>query len=448
MINKRWKVLKQSYKDRLKIMSRYIKEGEYVLDLGAGNLELVQFLPKKCNYDHVDLVKRNDKTILCDFNNNEYPPIKKYSTVICSGILEYLYCLEKFISRVCEYSDKIIISYAIYNDHLNDRIISGWVNNYTEDELETIFAKNNLVIKNKQKWGQQNIYHLEKVKYDYTDIGAICVNFFRPKETIKCISTLKKYAPGIKIYVGDQDKNNTELKTYCKKNNINHIPLKFDCGIGVGRNILIKHAKKDKMKFIFWGDNDFVYDHRFKLYHAKNVLSKVDNIGVVGGSLFKNNVLQHYERFLYYNKQQRMVISIPIEFTYTKSKILSGIPYYLCDMTFNFCLAKTEIFNNDVKWSENIKVRFEHNYFFIKLKEHSEYKVAYCPSMQTIHEHNPGNNSYNKYRNRDSDYNAYSKELELDTLIELGSDSCWNFVEKKVVPLKYMKRNYFKNKEI
>lgn len=298
-----------------------------------------------------------------------------------------------------------------------------------------------------------------KNKAKISDIGSIVINFLRPDVTIKCIKSLKMQTPDINIYVGDQDDNNAQLKNYCKENNINYIKLNFDCGIGVARNTLVESARKDGCKYIMWGDNDFVYDERFRVKNALNILDKDKKVGIVGGTILKNNIVQHYERVIYYNKFYQTACFIPLEYIYPKTYYANKIDYYYCDMTFNFCIARIEIFDKDVRWDDNIKVKFEHSFFFCKFLKHSKLRVAYCPSMMANHEHGRDDN-YAKYRYRVSDGEVYAKKLKMKTGFAIN-DKSWNHVTQDfmnfrqvtsesptyISALKYSLKNY-ENKNI
>lgn len=263
-----------------------------------------------------------------------------------------------------------------------------------------------------------------KYKGTISDIGSIVINFLRPEVTIKCLESLRNQAPHLKIYVGDQDDDNELLKDYCKSRKINYIKLPFDCGIGVSRNTLVEHAKSDGCKYIMWGDNDFVYDSRFRLQNALTILNKDKKVGIVGGTILKNEIVQHYERIIYYNKFYKTACFIPLEYTYPDAHYAKKVDYYYCDMTFNFCVARIEIFNEKVQWDNDIKVKFEHSFFFLKYLQYNKMRVAYCPSIMVKHEHGKCE-IYNKYRNRVSDGDIYAKKLNLKTGFAINEPS-WN----------------------
>ncbi|HED05563.1 MAG TPA: glycosyltransferase [Ignavibacteria bacterium] len=270
---------------------------------------------------------------------------------------------------------------------------------------------------------------------NYENVGSIVINLLRPDTTIQCISSLLKHANGIKIYCGDQD-GDLNLKKFCKSVDVRYIKLRKDCGIGVARNKLVEMALADGCEYFMWGDNDFIYNENLNLYHARAILEDNKGIGVVGGSLIEHNKVVHYEKYMYYDKKRRILTFVPINQCYPKTYIMNADPvtnktyylpgeisYKLCDITFNFCLAKKEVWrNNKIRWHNKIKVRFEHSYWFIMFQKYSKLKVAYCSSFQAIHKkfRTP---EYDKFRNRDSDSTIYAKALGIDVMFSIGEAS-------------------------
>lgn len=265
-----------------------------------------------------------------------------------------------------------------------------------------------------------------------SDVGVIIINFLRPQTTRDCIDSLLNVCPSIKIYLGDQDNNDNGLQEYSKEKGINYIPLDFDCGIGIARNKLVDEIIKDGCKYLMWCDNDFIFNEEFKLDNAITILENRDDIGVVGGSLLINGKLGHYEKIMLWDRKRNIAAFIPLNSTYPEPIYTNNVEHYDCDLVYNFCLAKTELFINNLKvrWSEKIKVRFEHSYWFFKLMEHTNVKVSYCPSMQAIHRH-VGNTEYDNFRKRDDDSDRFYEETGLKVNFSWG-EHAWDYKTGKV----------------
>lgn len=119
---------------------------ESVMDLGAGAMSLKKFIGDHVTYYPVDYCKREEHTIVCDFENHEFPE-QKVDCVVASGILEYITDLEWFVERMCACTQSVVISY-IPIEVLRDfsvRQHEGWRNNCTIVQLINLFYKHNFI---------------------------------------------------------------------------------------------------------------------------------------------------------------------------------------------------------------------------------------------------------------------------------------------------------------
>lgn len=263
----------------------------------------------------------------------------------------------------------------------------------------------------------------------YNKIGIIIINFLRPDSTIKCVDSLLKQCPDINVYLGDQD-DNSVLKGHYKQENIKYCPLPYDCGISYARNTLVTQAISDGCDYFMWADNDFIFDNQLNLDHTINILKNDPKIGVVGGSLRVRGSMGHYERFMYYDEERGVLLFIPIEYTHPVPKQIGKVKYFDCDITFNFCVARKEVWQNPrVRWNENIKVKYEHSTWFILLKKHSYWRVAYCPSFNAMHVHT-GTNQYKNFRFRTTDEDEFARFFKLKGMFAIG-ESGRDFTTKR-----------------
>lgn len=80
---------------RLKVASRLIDIEKFntVIDLGAANERLREFLPNKICYIPVDYVKYSNETLLCDLNKYKFPVINSNPETTCIFSVENIqYC--------------------------------------------------------------------------------------------------------------------------------------------------------------------------------------------------------------------------------------------------------------------------------------------------------------------------------------------------------------------
>jgi len=132
-----------SWDERNKRIGSFIPEGSSVLDLGSGAMTLRQHLKPGCSYQPCDVVQSAPEVIHCDFNAAIYPKLPKtYDYVVCSGILEYMRDEIDFLSRIQTYGKTIILSYnpIAPGETKFSRLGKGWVNHFTQEELEALFT--------------------------------------------------------------------------------------------------------------------------------------------------------------------------------------------------------------------------------------------------------------------------------------------------------------------
>jgi len=133
------------------------------MDLGCGKMYLRNFL-KNNYYIPVDYTKRDDDTIICDFNKKEFPDINADICFI-SGCLEYIEEYSWFINKVCNNSNRVILSYCT-TDEFPDLVLRksySWVNHLSEQTIRLLFDKNSFgLIKTDKSHNKDQIFIFEK----------------------------------------------------------------------------------------------------------------------------------------------------------------------------------------------------------------------------------------------------------------------------------------------
>jgi hypothetical protein len=140
----RWKdssQLRPAWEPRAKAAARFIQPGKKVMDLGCGNMAIERYLPVDCGYIPVDLVSRDSRTVVCNFNRGEFPEKGDAQLIICLGLLEYMVDIESFIERLSTYELPVILSYAPTDltEHI-DRQSAGWLNHLDANTLRNMIA--------------------------------------------------------------------------------------------------------------------------------------------------------------------------------------------------------------------------------------------------------------------------------------------------------------------
>lgn len=133
--------------------AKRVPAGARVLDLGCGSMAIERHLPAACSYLPCDLVARDQRTIVCDFNASEIPDEAwTCDRILALGLLEYIVDLPTFIDRLALTGKPLIASYSP-TDFIDGarRAELGWLNHYSTEQLRGIFGRKGLAIKSTEQ---------------------------------------------------------------------------------------------------------------------------------------------------------------------------------------------------------------------------------------------------------------------------------------------------------
>ena len=138
-----------AWDSRNKTIAGFVPSGSSVLDLGCGAQTLRKYLPPGCVYQPCDLVKSTPDVILCDFNAGIYPKLrKKFTHVVCSGVLEYVRDHDRFLTECISLGEVVILSYnpRLPRTSKLQRMANHWINHFSRRELESTFEANGCAV--------------------------------------------------------------------------------------------------------------------------------------------------------------------------------------------------------------------------------------------------------------------------------------------------------------
>lgn len=161
----RWensKELLENWNERTCLMAKMIPGNAKIIEFGAGNMVLKNYLPSNCEYQGSDLVKRSPGMKVCDLNEGIDFSLGPYDTAVFSGVLEYVYDIDKIFEQLNGEIQRVVLSYACYDHFPANRERMGWLSDYKKEELERVFHKYNYEIKSYQEWKRQSVFKLEK----------------------------------------------------------------------------------------------------------------------------------------------------------------------------------------------------------------------------------------------------------------------------------------------
>ncbi|HKY90851.1 MAG TPA: polysaccharide pyruvyl transferase family protein, partial [Nevskiaceae bacterium] len=128
---------------RSELAARFVPAGATLMDIGCGKMAIEQFLPNGCTYIPVDLVRRDDRTIVCDLNAGEYPPADGVTHVSVLGVVEYLKDPAAFFRWLDGVPARRLVLSYIPGDRgmpVERRREAGWINDLSRDDVVRLAA--------------------------------------------------------------------------------------------------------------------------------------------------------------------------------------------------------------------------------------------------------------------------------------------------------------------
>jgi hypothetical protein len=140
--------LEAAWNQRAQVAADLIPAGATVLDLGCGSMALERYLPPACTYLPCDVIARDQRTLVHDFNAGEFPMTDEATHITVLGVVEYLYDVPAFLRHLGACARPVVLSYnpADLAPHL-DRAALGWVNHLRLSELEQALGEAGLAVR-------------------------------------------------------------------------------------------------------------------------------------------------------------------------------------------------------------------------------------------------------------------------------------------------------------
>lgn len=162
----RWgqdKSLFSSWNDRTQLLANHIQPNSRVLEFGSAKLVLKAMLPYGCVYYNSDLVSRDKDTLVIDLSQ-ELPEVPIVDYIVFSGVLEYLFDVEKVLVHLARFTDNFVFSYATTDafPEIKTRRFHGWVSDLKKDNVEDLGKALGRKIEIIGFWKQQTLFHFYK----------------------------------------------------------------------------------------------------------------------------------------------------------------------------------------------------------------------------------------------------------------------------------------------
>ena len=124
-----------------------------VADLGCGTMQLEKMLRPDTAYLPVDVINRDNRTVVVDFNQGLLPPVVAAVSAALLGIVEYIHDVTALLTQCRERFQTIVIAYncADAANPITERRMHAWVNDLGREAIEAIFLASGWQIANRIK---------------------------------------------------------------------------------------------------------------------------------------------------------------------------------------------------------------------------------------------------------------------------------------------------------
>lgn len=153
----------QAWRSRIEFMASLINDERTVLDLGCGQMWLKEYIEPNKIYISSDMYKRDENTIVCDYNAGEFPDVSA-DVVVISGVVEYMDHPLELLMHARKISPRVLVSYVSVEeqDNLKDRTLLGWRNHLSKDQFIELAGSAGLKVKSVQKIENNIIFELRR----------------------------------------------------------------------------------------------------------------------------------------------------------------------------------------------------------------------------------------------------------------------------------------------
>jgi hypothetical protein len=169
---KRWsdrQNLEASWESRTRKAAALVPANSRVIEFGAGNRRLERYLDPSCTYVASDIVDRGPGTILYDLNRRPLPDLGEsgYDVAVILGVLEYLRDVPAVIDWLAKYVGVCVLSYVCTESNRYSlrarwesfkRLRAGWMNNYREDEISSLFRERGFALAHVESWDGNRLF--------------------------------------------------------------------------------------------------------------------------------------------------------------------------------------------------------------------------------------------------------------------------------------------------
>jgi hypothetical protein len=158
-----------SWESRNKQLATLVPGNSRVIEFGAGKRVLERYLDPSCTYVPSDIIDRGPGTIICDLNQRPLPDLgsSAYDVAVFSGVLEYVRDVPAVLDWLTKHVTVCVLTYAPAKAKGRSprglletvaRLRHGWMNNYREEELRSLFCERGFEPVQERQWEEQRLF--------------------------------------------------------------------------------------------------------------------------------------------------------------------------------------------------------------------------------------------------------------------------------------------------
>jgi len=158
-----------SWESRNKELAALVPSNSRVIEFGAGKRTLERYLDPSCSYVPSDIIDRGPGTVVFDLNQRPLPDLgpDAYDVAVFSGVLEYVREVPAVLDWLTKYVTVCVLTYAPAKARGHSprglletigRLRHGWMNNYREEELRSLFYERDFELVQGKDWEDQRLF--------------------------------------------------------------------------------------------------------------------------------------------------------------------------------------------------------------------------------------------------------------------------------------------------
>ena len=252
---------------------------------------------------------------------------------------------------------------------------------------------------------------------------TICVNTVdRPYCIQRLIKSIRAVYPSIAIILADQNPPEPAMEAFCDAMNVKVVRMPYGSGVGAGRNAAARHVETE---FILYCDDDFLFSEETDFSPLIRIFEADPEIDILGGLVrdicgrleSETWQVRRWEFFLIRDRTRGILLRTDIDCFSPQRKEVAGTPYFATDTALNWKLCRRVTIERGAVWDPRFICNGEHEDFYLNVKENTDVKVAYCPSMIVYH-HSPEDIGYAPKRNAMEGLRLFGEKWELSEYVE------------------------------